>query len=127
MNMDPAALEAALTSENSRRHPGASHRAAGLACAKFWPLPNATPNLVVLEDCAQAIGAKLDGKPVGGWGQAGAFSCHPLKNLFAFGDATDSSYDQRSGPVYRQLWLARSHGMPDRNTCRFLEPQLPHG
>jgi len=44
-------------------------------------------NLFVLEDAAQAIGAKLDGKRVGSWGDATAFSLHPLKNLTAIGDA----------------------------------------
>lgn len=38
-------------------------------------------NLLVLEDCAQAHGAKLNGKSAGAWGDAGAFSFYPGKNL----------------------------------------------
>ncbi|HEY1294352.1 MAG TPA: DegT/DnrJ/EryC1/StrS family aminotransferase [Chloroflexota bacterium] len=43
--------------------------------------------LKVLEDCAQAHGARLDGRLVGTWGDAAAFSFYPTKNLGALGDA----------------------------------------
>jgi dTDP-4-amino-4,6-dideoxygalactose transaminase len=42
--------------------------------------------LFVVEDCAQAHGAKYHGKPVGGWGHLSAFSFYPTKNLGACGD-----------------------------------------
>ena len=43
-------------------------------------------NLKVIEDAAQAHGARYSGRRVGGIGDAAAFSFYPGKNLGAFGD-----------------------------------------
>ena len=42
--------------------------------------------MVVIEDCAQAHGARLQDRMVGSWGDMGAFSFYPTKNLGCFGD-----------------------------------------
>lgn len=69
--------------------------------------------LQVIEDCAQAIGAQLDGRPVGSWGKAGAFSIHPLKNINVWGDG---GLILTSDDVFaEELRLYRNHGLTDRD------------
>jgi dTDP-4-amino-4,6-dideoxygalactose transaminase len=42
--------------------------------------------ILLIEDCAQAIGAELDGREAGSWGDASTFSFYPTKNLGCLGD-----------------------------------------
>ena len=46
----------------------------------------ANNNLFVIEDAAQAHGAKLNGKRAGNFGNAATYSFYPTKNLGAYGD-----------------------------------------
>ncbi len=65
--------------------------------------------LVVIEDCAQAHGARFGGKHVGTFGQFGAFSFYPSKNLGAFGDGgaiitNDSAMAKRLRQLRQYGW-----------------------
>lgn len=57
-------------------------------CADMKPLMDIANkhNIPVIEDAAQAIGAKYNGKQAGTFGSAGCFSFFPSKNLGCFGD-----------------------------------------
>jgi dTDP-4-amino-4,6-dideoxygalactose transaminase len=79
--------------------------------ADLMPLVNAaaTHGVPIIEDAAQAIGARYHDHAVGALGAIGCFSFFPSKNLGAFGDAGFvSTNDER---LARQLRLLRNHGM----------------
>jgi dTDP-4-amino-4,6-dideoxygalactose transaminase len=73
--------------------------------------------LFVLEDAAQAVGARRDGRPVGSWGNAAGFSLHPLKNLFAYGDG--GVITTRDLSLRDRLQQIRNHGLSNRECCEF--------
>ena len=72
-------------------------------------------DLFVLEDAAQAVGAELNGKRVGSWGDAACFSMHPLKNLHAFGDA--GMVTSNDEVLIARLNKFRNHGLLNREQC----------
>jgi dTDP-4-amino-4,6-dideoxygalactose transaminase len=71
-----------------------------------------THNLKLIEDAAQAFGAKWQGVPAGALSDAAAFSFYPTKNLSAFGDAgLLTTRDPKTADRARML---RAHGMKVR-------------
>lgn len=68
--------------------------------------------LRVVEDAAQAFGARWNGRPAGSLGDAAAFSFYPTKNLSAFGDA--GLVTTGSEAVAEHARALRNHGMRRR-------------
>ena len=84
LNLDPGCLEAAITPRTKAIvvvH--LTGRPADMA-----PILEIARRrgLRVIEDAAQAVGARYRGQPVGSFGDIGCFSLHPLKTLNACGD-----------------------------------------
>lgn len=71
--------------------------------------------LAVIEDAAQAVGAKLNGRSVGSFGDAAGFSLHPLKNLGVLGDGGFITTNRED--LYETLLTLRNHGLIDRDHC----------
>lgn len=68
--------------------------------------------LVVVEDCAQAHGARYAGRMVGTMGDAAAFSFYPTKNLGAMGDGGAVATSRVD--VAERLRLLRQYGWRER-------------
>lgn len=69
-------------------------------------------DLVLIEDAAQSIGAKFEGKPCGAIGSIGCFSFYPTKNLGGCGDAGMMTTD--SEELATKLRRLANHGMEPR-------------
>ena len=70
-------------------------------------------NLKIIEDCAQAQGAKFKNKYVGSFGDAGCFSFYPTKILGGYGDGgfvTTNSFD-----LYNKIKRIRFYGIENNN------------
>jgi dTDP-4-amino-4,6-dideoxygalactose transaminase len=64
--------------------------------------------LLLVEDCAQCIGADWQGKRAGSWGDFGGFSFYPTKNLAAAGDA--GLITAKTEEHAKTLRMLRHHG-----------------
>ncbi len=83
--IDPAAVEAAITERTAAivpvhlfGHAADMPRLMNIAVRR---------GIAVLEDCAQAHGASINGRRLGSFGHASAFSFYPTKNLGGIGDS----------------------------------------
>jgi dTDP-4-amino-4,6-dideoxygalactose transaminase len=109
-NLDPAKLEAVITPRTKAIIP--VHLFGQMAPMEEINRIAAKHGVPVIEDAAQAIGAKRRGKPACSLGLAGCLSFYPTKNLGAFGDAgavctNDDAFADR-------VRLLREHGMRPR-------------
>jgi dTDP-4-amino-4,6-dideoxygalactose transaminase len=105
-NIDPEAVEAAITPETRAILPV---HLFGLAADMKQIMEVARRhNVPVIEDAAQAIGATYEGTPVGRIGTVGCFSFFPSKNLGAAGDG--GMLTTNDPEVADRLKVLRVHG-----------------
>jgi dTDP-4-amino-4,6-dideoxygalactose transaminase len=105
-NIDPAKIEAAITPKTRAILPVHLYGQA----ADLDPIFELASrhNLLVIEDAAQAHGARYKGRRVGSFGRAACFSFYPGKNLGAYGEGGAVVTDDAE--VARRLRLLRDHG-----------------
>ncbi|MGI9087585.1 MAG: DegT/DnrJ/EryC1/StrS family aminotransferase [Chthoniobacterales bacterium] len=104
--MDPAALSAALTSRTKAIVP--VHLFGQTADMDPIVAFGRKHGLLVIEDAAQAHGAKYKGRKAGSIGDAGCFSFYPGKNLGAFGEAGAVVTNDRE--LCEKIQVLRDHG-----------------
>lgn len=113
---DPGAVEAAVTP-----------RTVGIIPVHLYGHPaNMDPILAlaekrglwVLEDCAQAHGARYRGRRAGSLGTASAFSFYPSKNLTVFGDGGCIMTNDRA--VADKVRMLRDHGRTSKYTHEYV-------
>jgi len=70
----------------------------------------------IVEDACQSILANINKKNAGTWGDFGAFSLHPLKNINVWSDGGIITTNNLKH--YNKLKLLRNHGLVDRDTVK---------
>ena len=74
-------------------------------------------NLKIVEDACMGIGASINGRSPGTYGQVNAYSMHPLKSLNVMGDGGMVVTNDDSLAAWMRKY--RNHGMIDRNRIEF--------
>ena len=107
LNLDPADVAAKVTERTKAIIPvHLFGRPAGLAA-----LPDSAP---LVEDAAQAFGARVGDRRAGSVGAAATFSFYPTKNLFGLGDGGLVTTGTRE--LAERIRLLRFHGSRDKQT-----------
>jgi len=105
-NLDPASLSKSITKKTKAVI--AVHLFGQCAALDQIAEICKAKKLILVEDCAQCIGADYQGKGAGSWGDFGGFSFYPTKNLAAAGDAgLITTNNPQSDSLLRML---RHHG-----------------
>ena len=73
-------------------------------------------NLPIVEDACQSILANINGKTAGSWGEFGAFSLHPLKNINVWSDGGIITTNNKQ--LFKKILLLRNHGLVNRDTVK---------
>lgn len=105
-NLDPRKVEAALTPRTTALMPvHLFGQPADMDAINALARAN---GLKVIEDAAQAHGARYKGRRAGGLGDAAGFSFYPGKNLGAFGDG--GAVTTNDDAIAEQVCLLRNYG-----------------
>jgi dTDP-4-amino-4,6-dideoxygalactose transaminase len=110
LTLDPARLTAALTPRTRAIVP--VHLYGNPADMTALMQFAAQHHLSVIEDCAQAHGARHAGQMIGTFGLAAAWSFYPTKNLGAFGDG--GMVTTNDPALAEKLRLLREYGWAER-------------
>jgi dTDP-4-amino-4,6-dideoxygalactose transaminase len=111
-NLDPKAAATALEKHPATRAILPVHLYGQCADWTALTATAATRNCLLIEDAAQAFGAKWGGISAGALGAAAAFSFYPTKNLSAAGEA--GMVTTPSAAIARRVRSLRAHGMEVR-------------
>lgn len=104
--IDPDAVRAAITDKASAIMPVHVN---GRTCEMDALREIADANgLQIVEDAAQAVGARYKGQAAGSFGKWGAFSFYPSKTLGCFGDA--GALATNDDEVFERVLAMRNHG-----------------
>lgn len=105
-NVDPGGIERAITPKTRAILPV---HLFGLAAAMDRIVEIAArAGVPVIEDAAQAIGARYHGRPMGSFGAVTCYSFFPSKNLGGFGEGGLVTTDDAT--LAREIRLLRNHG-----------------
>jgi dTDP-4-amino-4,6-dideoxygalactose transaminase len=115
-NIDPVAIEAAVTPATKAIIP--VHLFGQPADMLAITALAEQHGLIIIEDAAQAVGARYGDRPVCSWGHVGCLSFYPTKNLGGFGDGGMMLTDDVR--VAERLRLLRGHGMKPRYIHRVI-------
>jgi dTDP-4-amino-4,6-dideoxygalactose transaminase len=111
-NLDPKAAATALGKHPATRAILPVHLYGQCADWAALTATAATRNCLLIEDAAQAFGAKWGGISAGALGAAAAFSFYPTKNLSAAGEA--GMVTTSNAAIARRVRSLRAHGMEVR-------------
>ena len=106
-NIDPAAIEAAITEKTKAILP--VHLYGQVADMDAIMATAKKHNLFVIEDACQSIGAEYKGKMAGAFGDTGCFSFYPTKNLGGVGDGGMIVTNDEA--LAEHMKVMRNHGM----------------
>jgi dTDP-4-amino-4,6-dideoxygalactose transaminase len=115
-NIDPAQIEAAITDKTRAIIP--VHLYGRPANIEAIMEIADRHHLIVIEDACQAVGARWNGKRVGGFTHSAAFSFYPGKNLGAYGEG--GALTTNNDEVAKLARSLRTHGESTRYHHKYI-------